>query len=133
MPHSREWVEVYALIRSARGEYLIVRSGMADDDRWRFVGGPIIGHASPESRIVEVAREQVDVRIAIQQAQPPFVYNFGTHTIRYRCFLCLIAERRAIAAGVPELRRIRPMHLHEHFFDAPTAMVIDWLLDSSRG
>jgi len=127
-----EWTEARAIFENAAGETLIVRaSGEADATPWEFPGGKLQGQESPETALRRLCRDLLGVAVEFVRGQPPFVHNFGTHTVTYRYYHCRVAKGQPQPRGVAELRWIRPGQLREYVFDRPTQQVVDWLLENA--
>lgn len=125
-----EWTESRVVLQNDRKETLIVRpAGEPDATPWEFPGGKLAQRESPEVALRRICREQLGIELEFVQGQPPFVHNFGTHSITYRYYFCRISKGDAKSHSMAELRWVRTGQLREYVFDAPTQQVVDWLLE----
>lgn len=126
----REWTESRVVLQNDSKETLIVRpAGEPDATPWEFPGGRLEGRESPETGLRRICRDELGIELEFVQGQPPFVHNFGTHSITYRYYFCRVAKGEARARGGGEVRWVRTGQLREYVFDAPTQQVVEWLLE----
>jgi mutator protein MutT len=125
-----EWTESRVVLQNDRKETLIIRpTGAPEELPWEFPGGRLEGRESPEAALRRICNDQLGIELEFVQGQPPFVYNFGTHSVTYRYYFCRVAKGKMRARGAGELRWVRSGQLREYVFDAPTQQVVDWLLE----
>ncbi len=127
----RAWTESHALIERPAGTYLIARPRDGDDTPWEFPGGRVETSESPEGGLRRVVRDRLGVELELLIGQPPFVYNFGSHSITYRYYLCALRSRPE-PLGYAELRWVKLGQLRDYIFDPATQQVVDWLLEEPK-
>lgn len=134
MPQRRQksWVEARALIEKGGREYLIIRQPGNPDAPWEFPGGKLEGRESPESALRRLCRAGLGADVEIHVGQPPFVQNFGSHSITYRYYLCGLQPEAMKPNGV-EARWVLTQQLRDYHFDPATQQVVDWLLEGDKG
>ncbi len=125
------WTEARALIERQRREYLIARPGGGEDTPWEFPGGRIAAQESPEAGLRRLCRELLGIELEISLGQPPFVHNFGAHSVTYRYYVCA-AFGDAKTVGYAEIRWVALPQLRDYVFDRPTQQVVDWLLEGPK-
>ena len=128
---TRARIESRALIQNSRREYLIIRTVVGDDQPWEFPGGRVQQNESPEAAMRRLCRALIGADVELQQGQPPFVYNFGTHSITFRYFIVCLAREEIASPTAAELRSVQLGQLRDYVFDAPTQQVVDWLLSAA--
>lgn len=130
-PQNAAWIESRALLERPGPELLIVKPrANAEDCAWEFPGGRLENRESPEAALRRSLLDTLGIEVDLLQGQPPFVHNFGTHSITYRYYMCSVARGAVRVPGGAEVRWVRPGQLREYHFDAPTQQVVDWLLGS---
>jgi ADP-ribose pyrophosphatase YjhB (NUDIX family) len=125
----REWTEARGLIARGRSQYLIVRMRGEEGCPWEFPGGKIRHSESPEAALRRHCRGLLGIEIELLIGQPPFVFNFGSHTIRFRYYVCNVAREEPLPQGVADVRWVNRGQLRDYCFDAPGQQVVDWLLE----
>ncbi|MBI5863491.1 MAG: NUDIX domain-containing protein [Planctomycetes bacterium] len=129
-PSKPEHVDVRALIERGEREMLILKPRAVDDDcPWEFPGGRAERRESPEAALRRIFRALFQAELELLQGQPPFVHNFGDHSVTYRYYICGIRIPNVAAPAGSELRWVRVGQLRDYHFDAPTQQVVDWLLE----
>lgn len=124
--------EVRALVRRDDRHYLIVRpQPLGDEARWDFPGGPVAARERYEDAIRRTCHAQLGALIDVLASQPPVNFNFGTHVVEYRYFLCRLDEQLLNPADELELRWVLPAQMHDYYFDRPVQQAVDWLVDST--
>lgn len=132
-PHQKRWIDTRAVIERRRGEYLIVRPrGGPTRPPWEFPGGPLRERESPEAALRRHCGELLGVRLEIHLGQPPFVFDYGSHSVTYRYFFCGCLGRPA-ALGCAEVRWVLGGQLREYLFEPASQQVVDWLLEENAG
>ncbi|MFO0839963.1 MAG: NUDIX domain-containing protein [Phycisphaerae bacterium] len=127
-PRDNNWTESRALIQGAQA-YLIILPDASPETPWAFPGGRITRHESPEHGLRRVLRDLIGVEIEFHVGQPPFVHNFGSHSVTYRYYQCSIRSGQPQARACAELRWVIAGQLRDYTFDQPTQQVVDWLLE----
>lgn len=128
-PRPAGWTESRALLERPGAELLIIKPQPADADcPWEFPGGRLESRESPEAALRRLLREALGIELELHQGQPPFVHNFGTHSITYRYYMCSIARGTLQQPPGSELRWVKVGQLREYDFDPATQQVVDWLL-----
>lgn len=117
-----------ALLRRANLEYLIYRPDAADTTPWEFPGAALEVREQPETALRRACRDLLGIEIEIQIGQPPFIHNFGTHSVVFRYYVCALRSGRLAATPPAECRWVQLQQLRDYVFDAPTQQVVDWLL-----
>lgn len=127
-----DWVESRALFERPPRELLIFKPRAEDDAcPWEFPGGRVAGRESPEACVRRIMHDTFGVRITLLQGQPPFVHNYGTHSITFRYYMVGLAGGDAPHTPTGgELRWVHLQQLREYHFDAPTQQVVDWLMNA---
>lgn len=124
------WVDARAIVQQNGRELLILRDSPLADGFWSFPGGRAEKKETPEAALRRHCREALGVELELHIGQPPFVHNFGTHSVTYRYYWAgVLGEPRAAPAC--ELRWVLPGQLREYDFDAPTRQVVEWLQRTS--
>lgn len=126
-----EWTDARAVIERRHGEYLIVRPRSDRGEQpWEFPGGRLLPRESPEAAARRICGDMLGTRLEIHLGQPPFVYNYGTHSVTYRYFFCG-AIGRPEPAGCAELRWVIAGQLRDYVFEPASQQVADWLVQSA--
>ena len=125
------WIESRALTQNSRREYLIIRTVPGEDQPWEFPGGRVQQNESPEAAMRRLCRTLIGAEVELQQGQPPFVHNFGTHSITFRYFIVGIAREEVAPPTAAEMRWVQLGQLRDYVFDTPTQQVVDWLLSAA--
>lgn len=129
-PSQPTWVDARAILRRSTRELLILKPQDEPDALWQFPGGRADPRESPEAALRRHCRGLLGVELELHVGQPPFVHNFGTHSVTYRYYWAgVLGEPRAAPAC--ELRWVLPGQLREYDFDAPTRQVVEWLQRTS--
>lgn len=123
-----DWTESRTVLQNEANETLIIRPTDVADAPWEFPGGRIEPRESPETGLRRLCRDRLGIELEFVLGQPPFEYNFGTHTVTYRYYFCRLGRGRVRASGGTETRWVRTGQLREYLFDAPTSQVVEWLL-----
>jgi mutator protein MutT len=132
-PRAAGWIESRALLERSGRELLIVKPRPQNDEcPWEFPGGRLENRESPEAALRRILRDTLGIETELLQGQPPFVHNFGTHSITYRYYMCGIASGAICPADGSEVRWVKVGQLREYVFDAPTQQVVDWLLQAGE-
>lgn len=97
---------------------------------WQFPRGPAREKETPESAMRRVVKERLDVEIDIVVGQPPVSCEIDEEEVEARCFFCGIVSGEPTAEAYAEVRWVSRIHLREYDFDAPTMIVVEWLLES---
>ncbi|MEP0845952.1 MAG: NUDIX domain-containing protein [Phycisphaerae bacterium] len=127
----KTWVDSRALVEGRPGEFLIVRPhGPTEESPWEFPGGPLRAHESPEGALRRICADTLGIALEIHVGQPPFVYNYGTHSVTYRYFMCG-STGSVEASGYKETRWVLAGQLREYVFEPACQRVVDWILQSS--
>jgi ADP-ribose pyrophosphatase YjhB (NUDIX family) len=96
---------------------------------WQFPRGLATPQESAEAAMRRVACEQLGVDVEIIVGQPPLVQTIDGREVEMRYFFCgVIDEPRT--GHYAELRWIPKSQLREYDFDAPSAEVVQWLLET---
>jgi mutator protein MutT len=129
-PRAAGWTESRALLERPGRELLILKLRTDDPDcTWEFPGGRLENRESPEAALRRILRAALGIEVELLQGQPPFVHNFGTHSITYRYYMCGIARGNMRQPPGSETRWVKIGQLREYDFDAPTQQVVSWLLE----
>ena len=130
-PQKPTWIESRALIERAGREFLILKPRSADEDcPWEFPGGRLERKESPEAALRRMLRDACGVEVELQVGQPPFVHNYGSHSITFRYYMCGIARGNPVTPKGADLRWVKLGQLRDYHFDVPTQQVVDWMLES---
>lgn len=122
------WTESRALVQNSKGEMLIARTP-GDETPWEFPGGRIDEGESPEHGVRRLCTHLLAADVEVLQGYPPFVHNFGSHSVTYRYMLCATVRGTPKTGQYAELRWVQTQQLRDYVFDAPTQQVVDWLCD----
>jgi mutator protein MutT len=125
----KSWVETRGLVQRQRLEYLIVRAAGPEQSAWEFPGGRVERRESPEAALRRICQATLGIEIEVHVGQPPFLYNFGTHSITYRYHSCGLVGGELVAAPGLEARWILVGQLREYLFEPAVQQVVDWLLE----
>lgn len=129
-PRAADWTESRALLERPGRELLIVKQHADQPDRpWEFPGGRLENRESPEAALRRIFRESYGVELELLQGQPPFIHNFGTHSITYRYYMCVVARGTPAQPPGSEMRWVKMGQLREYDFDSATQQVVSWLLE----
>ena len=122
------WTEARGLIRRPPRDYLIVKPERDPQRPWEFPGGRVGARAAPEDVLRLVCRARLGIELDELVSQPAFDYRFGTHTVRYRYYVCRVRRDEATPQGYAELRWVSVAQLREYVFDAPSHEVVGRLV-----
>jgi 8-oxo-dGTP diphosphatase len=75
---------------------------------WEFPGGKVDPGESPESALVRELLEELAVRVEVEAALSPVIWNYGERTIRLLPFRCRIVGGGLQAIEHEELRWCSP-------------------------
>lgn len=128
------WIESRALIERNDREFLIFKLRNSDDDcAWEFPGGRVERRESPEAALRRILRSICGIEVELRIGQPPFVHNYGGHSITFRYYLCGIGKGTPSVPAPAELRWVKLGQLRDYHFDVPTQQVVDWMLETEKG
>lgn len=132
-PQMPTWIESRALIERNGREFLILKPRAEDDScPWEFPGGRIERRESPEAGLRRILLSICGIEVALRIGQPPFVHNYGSHSITFRYYLCDIGKGRLAAPAGADFRWVKLGQLRDYHFDVPTQQVVDWMLESEK-
>lgn len=127
------WIESRALIEGKRHEFLILKPRSQDDDcPWEFPGGRVERRESPEAALRRLLRDICGVEVELRIGQPPFVHNYGSHSITFRYYICSIAKGTPTPPQGADIRWVQLGQLRDYHFDVPTQQVVDWMLAGEK-
>src|SRR5262245_14703316 len=128
-----DWTESRALLERPGRELLILKPRLDDPEcPWEFPGGRLENRESPEAALRRIFRESLGVELELLQGQPPFIHNFGDHSVTYRYYMCTVARGTLRQPPGSEMRWVKVGQLCEYDFDRPTQQVVEWLRDADN-
>lgn len=84
-----------AIIRDARGRYLIMRRAKGQyAGYWEFPGGKIETDELPEEALVREIEEELEVTPLIEGRLCEVGYDYGAFWLDMHCFVCTIGNQR---------------------------------------
>jgi hypothetical protein len=98
---------------------------------WQFPRGIVKSGESPEAAMRRVAKENLAVTIEIVLGQPPLLAEVEGKQAELRCLFCSLSSGTPTSGPYAEIQWIPKAHLREYDFDAPSKLVVDWLLTRS--
>jgi ADP-ribose pyrophosphatase YjhB (NUDIX family) len=123
---------VAGLIERADSWLLIARADAEEDAPrvWQFPRGPARAGEWPEAAMRRFARTELGVRVEIVVGQPPLIEQVDGARVELRYFFCEILDGDPLVGPYAEIRWVSKLHLREYEFDAPSQIVVDWLLEA---
>jgi 8-oxo-dGTP diphosphatase len=127
------WIEARGLFRRGAREYLIFNADAANEaSLWEFPGGRLLPRESPEAGLRRCCRTLLGVEVDFELGQPPFVHDFGTHTVTFRYYAASIRDGAIKPPRGADCRWVLEGQLRDYEFDAATQRVVDWLLEENE-
>lgn len=97
---------------------------------WHFPRGRANPGEAAETAMRRMAGESLGVEVEVVVGQPPLLETVDGVSAELRYFFCGIIRGEPTAIDGRELRWVSKPHLREYEFDAPSQVVVDWLLES---
>jgi len=117
-----------ALIKKG-DEFLITQrsEGMPHPLEWEFPGGKLFPGESPERGLIREIKEELKVKIKVEQLLPSVTHDYGSQRIKLIPFICSIESGDIDPTEHKEVKWIKKSELNNYSLLAADLVIVDRL------